>query len=790
MKKKSGSLRITSAILLAAFFLTGCESFERGHSKENPDAPENRFEFLHKEDGEVQKRDSSREPDEVQSAESEEGAEKPIVSDAEIAELSKPAVSRTAGKKPQTGTPAAFYEDFILLNADEKLPVSLVFNSAPMIDVIPAFADVLGFNFVADPELQSTVTLNINSEMTRRELWNAFEKMLFLSGASARVDGSLLRLVPVAKLAQQPDLSIAGKPENLEVLYYPLKNTTAKDVEAQIKPFLGKGAAISALTRPNAIILSDTISNTAKLRQILELVDENGRAAWPRLIMKCENILPSKIVSELQTVFPVLGFYVQQKLQDRTEQPGSVQLTAIDRLQLVIGSAATEEAVTEIRNWVKILDSAQSLDQERVFVYKVMHGKADQLLTGLSVIYNTTGQALKIDSNTKNVKTDTVNSQKTAQTRTTNTANAAKTGTVANTANTETDQSSSLFENPVRIFSDGELNRLVIRTTPRTYASIKALLDRLDVVPAQVLLQVLVVEVSLDKSTEFGLELSAQGTVNGNVINGGSGNYSNLNPFLTDVTKDSEGNVTRHYRANAEGGLHGLIYDPDNPSQKFAYIKALAKNGNIKVISSPQVLVSSHNKAEIWVGQKVPYVANAITDTASSSATSTTMNTSVSFEETGIKLTITPEVTSTDFISLDVYQELSTVDTANKYTDVDAPVFSKRTVETNMTIQNGKTMVIGGLIQETKHDNLESIPLINDIPFLRRLFGSTNASANRSEILILITGNIVNERSEVEDMIRKYNDALKALNRFDRSLGDGPDAEKNLTIFDQRDDLR
>lgn len=791
MKKMPGNMRIGSALLFAALFFTGCEYFERGHSQNDPEKPEDRFQFLHKEDSAAQTpRNESGESDEVSVKKQDQSG----VSDSEIAALAKPSAADNVKKAPQAqtgGTPAAFYEDFILFDADEKVSVSLVFNSAPMIDVIPAFADVLGFNFVADPDLKGTVTLNINSEMTRRELWNAFEKMLFLSGASARVDGSLLRLVPVSKLAQQPDLAITGKPENREVLYYALKNTTAKDVVTQIKPFLGKDAAISELTRPNAIILSDTTSNIAKLRQILELVDGSGRTAWPRLIVKCENILPSKIVAELKEVFPVLGFYVQQTVNDKTEQPGSVQLTAIDRLQLVIGSAATEEAVTEIRNWIKTLDSAQSLDQERVFVYKVMHGKADQLLTGLSVIYNTTGQSLTIDSDTGNVRTNTVNSQQTTRTRTTTNTNSTRTGTNANTVNTETDQSSSLFENPVRIFSDGELNRLVIRTTPRTYASIKALLDRLDVVPAQVLLQVLVVEVSLDKSTEFGLELSAQGSVNGNVIGGGSGNYSNLNPFITDVIKDSAGNVTgRNYTPNAEGGAHGIIYDPDNPSQKFAYIKALAKNGNLKVISSPQVLVSSHNKADIWVGQKVPYVANAITDTASSSAASTTLNTSVSFEETGIRLTITPEVTSTDFISLDVYQELSSVDTENKYTNVDAPVFSKRTVETNMTIQNGKTMVIGGLIQETKHDNLESIPIINEIPFLRRLFGSTSASANRSEILILITGTIVSEKNEVEDMIRKYNDALKALNKFDRALGDGPDAEKKLTIFDNRDELQ
>lgn len=690
-----------------------------------------------------------------------------------------PAVPKVSGKQ------APFYEDFIVFDADDSVAVSLVFNSAPLLDVIPAFADVLGFNFLGDPDLKGTVTLNINSNMTKRELWQTFDRMISMSGAAVRVDNSMLRITPVSKLAQQPDLSV----ESLlgrEVCYYPLKNTTAKDVVTQVKPFLSKDAAISELTRPNAILVSDTADNVRKLNQILDLIDRNGKNAWPRLVMRCDNILPSKIVDELKTVFPVLGFYVQQTT-DRTEQPGSVQLTAIDRLQLIIGSAATEEAVEEIREWVRILDSSQSLDQERVFVYKVQHGKADRLLKGLSNIYNTTGQSLTVDSDTGNERSENVTTQNNSNTRraTTSSSSNSRTSTnIANNAtNTETDQSSSLFETPVRIFADGELNRLVIRTTPRTYASIKALLDRLDIVPAQVLLQVLVVEVTLDKSTEFGLELSAAGSINGNKFAIGN-NYSNMNPFTTALNAD--GSTTT--AINPEQGGTALFYDPNNMNQKFGYIKALAKNGNLKVVSSPQVLVSSYKEAEIWVGRKVPYVSSAITDTASTSASSTTYNASVSFEEIGIRLTITPEITSTSFIALDVKQELSDIDDTTTYSNAtSAPVFSYRTVETNMTIQNGKTMVIGGLIKETKKDSLESLPIIDSIPFLRRLFGSTDASAQRSEILLLITGTIVNEKSEVEDMIRKYNDAVKTLRRFDEHLGDGEKAGEKFRIFEKEE---
>ena len=96
-------------------------------------------------------------------------------------------------------------------------------------------------------------------------------------------------------------------------------------------------------------------------------------------------------------------------------------------------------------------------------------------------------------------------------------------------------------------------------------------------------------------------------------------------------------------------------------------------------------------------------------------------------------------------------------------------------------------MVIGGLIQEKRSDALSSVPFIANIPLLRRLFGSTDASAQRSEILILITGTVVTEKNQVEDMIRKYNDALRYLNSFDRTLGGQPDADRPFTVFEEGD---
>jgi general secretion pathway protein D len=116
--------------------------------------------------------------------------------------------------------------------------------------------------------------------------------------------------------------------------------------------------------------------------------------------------------------------------------------------------------------------------------------------------------------------------------------------------------------------------------------------------------------------------------------------------------------------------------------------------------------------------------------------------------------------------------------------DINSPTFSKRVIETAMTIANGRTMILGGLIQERKTDYLDTIPIINQIPLLRRLFGNTNASVERSEILVLITGYIVNEKSPIEDMLKRYNDAIHSLNSFDKDIDERSKPEnKNRRIL-------
>ena len=258
-----------------------------------------------------------------------------------------------------------------------------------------------------------------------------------------------------------------------------------------------------------------------------------------------------------------------------------------------------------------------------------------------------------------------------------------------------------------------------------------------------------------------------------------AGGNTNLNPFIVTPAYDTANhlignNQTPAVASERQNGATALLADPNDPQKRFGYIRALAGNGLVKIISNPQILVSSNTEALVQVGANVPLLSQSYTSTSSAGSSQN----SYRYEETGIILKVTPQITSTDLIALEVRQELSQA-VKNTSSSIDSPQITKRIVDTTMTIANGQTMVIGGLIQEVKNDNLDTLPIINKIPIINRLVGSTDASVERSEILVMVTGTIVDEHSPVEEMIKRYNNAIQAVNDFDSKLGDRPDADKS-----------
>ncbi len=661
----------------------------------------------------------------------------------------------------QEGVQPSFYEKFIRKKKSGASPahlkVSLNFDNVEVGDVISAFASSLKFSYMTDPEVKGTVTMFLDMPMTEDELWALFEQCLRLCGSYCVMNNGVVNILPLSKLPQQQQLAMGLPPAgNAEVLFYKLKVAPAADVAKELKPFMTAGATLIEIPRRNALLIVDAMSNMPKLIELLKFLDERPGVGMRRAVIHCRNIAASRLMNELSEVLPVLGFPVSAaqrsegsnpgaKPEDQKSDAGVIALTCMDRLQLIIAAAVTQEALDELKKWVEILDRTDTGEQERVYIYRVINSKAPELVQALSVVFKVESTTLSASSASQKGGAKSAGAD-TSAASTTNTSSSS-----GKNASKKDSGPASVFEVPVSIFADAVNNRLVIKTTPRTYAMLQALLKRLDTVPDQVLLQVLVAEVTLSDSQTFGMTYSLQEN-NGSTINSIQTNYSDVNGKTAPAD-----------------GLAYMIQS-SNDKNKNAQLKALAGRSQVKVISSPQILVTSHSNAKISVGDKVPTITSEITNTQSTTPDNTALNRSFQYLETGIILELTPHVTKGRLVEIELEQTVSEAVPTTVEKGIDTPTIQERVLKTSMSLRSGRTVIIGGMIKEEYEDTLNSVPMMIDIPFISHLLGSSSRTKKRTEMLVFITANIIEEDTELEKLISRFRDSVDVLKKVQPEL--------------------
>jgi len=642
-----------------------------------------------------------------------------------------------------------FYQKYIK-DKNAKIGIMLNFDAASIQQIIPVFAEYLKFNYSVDPAVKGNITLNVHEVgdktkelmMTQEDTWKLFEQILWMAGAYCSPEGDILHIMPFQKMPRERNIfNKKGAAANVEVRIFDIHNIPASNVLSQLVNFLTEGARATELSGQNAILLIETPENMQKLQTLIKMLDTSHRALWPRILIQCSNVSSSHIVSELSMILPVLGFPVT--VDNVVADPGSIHLQSIDRLEMIIASAANKEALDEIIKWVKVLDRSDVGQQEQVFIYKVINSKAEELVEAISSIFNVDGVSMNFKSGATRSKSKKGSSSRRNKVSTTSIKSRSRAGNKEGFTN--------IFEVPVKVFADGKNNRLLIRTTPRTYAMLKALLARLDTVPTQVLLQVLVAEVRLNENTEFGIEFSGVSHMRG--WNGAFGtNFAGLVPQMP--------------KNNSEHGFKYMITTGDD---KYAYIRGIAGTGNFKVLSSPQIAAVSGTEATLDVGQEIPIVTRTISDTNSGSSALATSN-DVEYKKTGVMMKITPQVTKGGLITIELDQVVSARGEDVLAGGQSYPSFINREVITSLSMRDGATLLIGGIIQELDRSKNDSMPLVAKIPIVTNLLGYNTFQKERTELILMITASVIHEDSELQKMVKRYKNSIKLIKEFNRSI--------------------
>jgi type II secretion system protein D len=293
--------------------------------------------------------------------------------------------------------------------------------------------------------------------------------------------------------------------------------------------------------------------------------------------------------------------------------------------------------------------------------------------------------------------------------------------------------SNYILDREVAIVAEPMTNTLLLSASPRYFDVIAQMIAELDQPPAQVLVQVLLAEVTISDATDFGMDWNFTHKFGDSTVKTGTnfGIAANLTPgFSVSVT----------------GG--DLSY----------FLRALQAQSRLEVLSRPQILASDNQKATINIGQRVPFITNSRIDPTSGAA----MNT-IQYQQIGIILNVIPRINPDGFVKLTVAPEISSISDASVDISpgVKAIIINSRSAETTVTVQDGHTIVIGGLITTKDNNTEDKVPFLGDIPLLGWLFKSTRVSKDRTELLIILTPTVIRNVQEADatakSQVRRLN---------------------------------
>jgi len=313
----------------------------------------------------------------------------------------------------------------------------------------------------------------------------------------------------------------------------------------------------------------------------------------------------------------------------------------------------------------------------------------------------------------------------------------------------------------VTIVADEATNSLIVRASQQDYQQIRRIIERVDVTPRQVLIQVMVAEVALTDRLQYGVEWWLRNLR----FSGGNGSHAaqaGLDTGLVAPGKDNNP-VTGAPGSGIAGGLNYLIFN--SAGEITGLFNLLASNTDVKILSAPHVLASDGKTAKIEVGSEEPVVTQTVSTpgVVTANAGLTTSN-SVQYRPTGILLEVKPVINASGVVNLTLSQEVSARGADVSVGGSVYPSFTKRKVATDVAIEEGKTLVVAGLIQDRGDNGNQGMPFAKDIPLLGALFGTTSRYNNKTELLITITPFVVRDQNEGERLTSTLRQNLEALN--------------------------
>lgn len=617
--------------------------------------------------------------------------------------------------------------------------------------------ETLGYNYTIDPRVQGTVTLVSSRSLTGRELLSAYEASLRLAGAALIQSEGNFKIVALQEVLDgemgTPDLGKGVSP-GYGVNAIPLRYVSPASVMELLDGFIARSGSVRASKIGNMILIRGPSSERKQLVDVVLSFDVDWMRNQTSGLARLENARAEDVATKVQQVFADDG---------ALSGPNALKVIPVPNINSIVVIARTRAKVNTAMNWIRRLDQ-ESVNSPNYYVYAVQNGNAVELARILNATFgsgssgagttadvapNTDAMDVSMNANdTSGQESPTPDPQGSAEQQgktdlqTGSTDGSSSTGGGGASAGGDSSAPGGGGIGPdgasssIRITPNPSNNTIVISATPKDYRKILATLRQMDAPSTQVLINTMIAEVSLNNQLRYGVQA-----------------YIENNNFSIAL-------------AGSKPAANGPIISPQFPGMNFLWggisnprlvIDALSGITNVRIVSSPSVLVLENETATIKVGDQIPIQSQtAVTDGGN-------FVNSYEYRDTGVILKVRPRVSANGVVTIELGQELSAVQRDGAGVG-DNPKFTQRSVTSKVSVNDQQTVLLGGLISGIEERTKNSVPGAEKVPIFGKLVGTTDNNAQRTELIVFITPKIIRNGEDAARESQDLRDKMKNLN--------------------------
>ena len=620
--------------------------------------------------------------------------------------------------------------------------VTLNFVNADIDAVVRAVAEMTGRNFVVDPRVKGVVNIVSARPVPRSAVYPTLLSALRLQGFAAIEGDDVTKIIPEADAKQQGSPVVAGGGagggDRLVTSVYALKYESAAQLVNALRPLITPNNAIAALPSSNTLVITDYAENLRRIDKIIASLD-TPPASEPIVV----TLRYASAVDMVQIM--------NRLLAEAGQTPGAaadpqqrVTLVADPRSNSILVRAENAVRMARVRSLLEQLDT-QGRAGGNIFIIYLKNAEAVRVAATLRSLLTgsggdsggSTGLSAMTGAAALGATSGSVGS--TAMSATGGRGAAPSLAALTTAGGGDSGGGSGFTAGGVTIQADAANNALLVMAPEPVYNNIRAIVEKLDNRRAQVFVEALIVEISADRSAEFGIQWQyLQGASNSSSYVGGGTNFgargSGNNIIDTSANLGSAGNGLNL------GIIRGSITIPGlgTITNLALLVRALQGDSTANILATPNLLTLDNEEAKIVVGQNVPFITGQYAQTGST--TTVTPFQTIERRDVGLTLRIRPQITEGGTVRLAIYEEVSRVaDTSN----ASGIITNLRSLESTVLIEDGQIIVLGGLIQDSQTDGSQKLPFLGDVPLVGALFRYDTRARNKTNLMVFLRPTIV-----------------------------------------------